>query len=120
MCIVRYPITNNTNNNVVLLVALRFVTFFQAVFDNDVDYLEILLDHAIAAQEDELEAMQGMSPNGNVDPPVSERYVRGREGSPSVPSMVVVVGVAVIVVLVNVGGSGVAVFYSCCLHMIEW
>ena len=45
----------------------------QAVYDNDVDYLEILLDHAIAAQEVENEELQAASPN-SADPPVSGGY----------------------------------------------
>lgn len=36
----------------------------QAVFDNDVDYLEILLDHAVEAQEEEKEARMGTSLEG--------------------------------------------------------
>lgn len=37
---------------------------FQAVFDNDVDYLEILLDQAVAAMEEEAEARAGTALEG--------------------------------------------------------
>lgn len=37
---------------------------FQAVFDNDVDYLEILLDEAVAAMEEEQEARAGTALEG--------------------------------------------------------
>lgn len=47
----------------------------QAVFDNDVDYLEILLDHAVAAQEDELEARMGTALEGVT--PVRGKKPRG-------------------------------------------
>lgn len=45
----------------------------KAVFDNDVDYLEILLDDAVAAQEEERDAGRGASLEGI--PPVRLQYV---------------------------------------------
>ena len=43
----------------------------QAVYDNDVDYLEVLLDHAVAAQEELQEAKRHAVLNGEIEAPVS-------------------------------------------------
>lgn len=54
--------------HVLLLSNVCCLVFFpsreKAVFDNDVDYLEILLDDAVAAQEEERDARRGTSLDG--------------------------------------------------------
>lgn len=42
----------------------------QAVYEDDVEYLELLLDHAVAAQEEENEAKQQKRLNGELEPAV--------------------------------------------------
>lgn len=51
-------------------ILLRYAE--QAIFDNKVDYLEILLDHAVAAQEQENESKMNAMLNGEMEPPVRE------------------------------------------------
>jgi len=50
----------------------------QAVFDDDVDYLEILLDHAVAAQEEERESRRGTALEGGGVPVSAGRSEEGR------------------------------------------
>eukprot|EP00752_Nemacystus_decipiens_P009980 g8900.t1 len=55
----------------------------RAVFDNDVDYLEILLDQAVAAQEEEHEARAGTALEGvGAVPPAAFSSVGGAEELP--------------------------------------
>lgn len=47
------------------------------MYDDDVEFLELLLDHAVAAQEEENEAKQQKRLNGELEPPVSFVFFGG-------------------------------------------
>lgn len=50
------------------------------MYDDDVQYLELLLDHAVAAQEEENEAKQQKRLNGELEPPVNFFFGGGVTG----------------------------------------
>lgn len=58
-----------------VMFLLRGVCGTQAVYDNDVDYLEVLLDDAVAAQAEEKEAKMDAMLKGELEPPVSLTHI---------------------------------------------